>query len=142
MSTPSQTFPGTSVRSFSSSSRSLSGTVALWILQLFGAVMFLIAGWHKLSGDPMMVSYFEALGFGQWFRVLTGGIEVVAAVLLLIPRAAVFGAALLVPTMIGAVISHAVLGGSATMALVLLIAMSATVWFRRNELTPVLARFL
>src|SRR5438477_7364341 len=59
--------------------------VVLWILQIGAAGMFLMAGFFKLSGDPRMVGMFEAIGFGQWFRYLTGSLEVLAAVLLLIP---------------------------------------------------------
>lgn len=33
-----------------------------------------------------MVELFNEIGLGQWFRYLTGGLEVVGAVALLIPR--------------------------------------------------------
>ena len=48
-----------------------SGRVAiivLWVAQLALAVMFLMAGGSKLAGVPAMVSLFDALGLGQWFR--------------------------------------------------------------------------
>ena len=59
--------------------------VGLWILQIGAAGMFLMAGFSKLSGDPQMVGLFDAIGLGQWFRYLTGSLEVLGAVLLLIP---------------------------------------------------------
>src|SRR5579862_3681742 len=87
--------------------------IALWSLQILTAAAFLMAGFAKLSGQPMMVEMFEKIGFGQWFRYVTGGIEVTSAVLLLVPRLTPVGAALLVCTMIGAVSTHAaILGGS------------------------------
>ena len=43
---------------------------------------FVAAGFAKLSGQEMMVQTFEAVGVGQWFRYVTGIIEVGAAVLL------------------------------------------------------------
>ena len=46
-----------------------------------------------------MVELFAAIGLGQWFRYVTGAIEISAAVALLIPSGASFGAILLVPTM-------------------------------------------
>jgi len=46
--------------------------IGLWILQIGAAGMFLMAGFSKLSGDPRMVGLFEAIGFGQWFRYVTG----------------------------------------------------------------------
>src|SRR5208282_281724 len=77
--------------------------IALWILQVLTAAAFLMAGFAKLSGQPMMVDTFEKIGAGQWFRYVTGGIEVVSAVLLLVPRATPVGAFLLTCTMTGAV---------------------------------------
>jgi putative oxidoreductase len=94
--------------------------VGLWILQVVTAVAFLAAGVAKLTGQPMMVETFEKVGVGQWFRYLTGGIEVVSAVMLLIPRLVPVGAALLAGTMAGAVLSHLlILGGSPVPAVVL-----------------------
>jgi hypothetical protein len=79
-----------------------------------------------------MVQMFNAIGFGQWFRYLTGGIEVVSAVLLLVPRLAFFGALVLIPTMIGAIITHVfVVGGSPVPAAVLLLAAAGIAWVRR-----------
>ena len=67
-----------------------------------------------------MVETFEKIGIGQSFRFVTGGIEVVSAVLLLIPSLTAVGAALLLCTMIGAVFTHlAIIGGSPVAALVL-----------------------
>src|SRR5882724_6392119 len=61
--------------------------VALWVLQIAAAGMFLNVGFLKLSGNPQLVSLFQAIGIGQWFRFLTGSLEVAGAILLLIPRA-------------------------------------------------------
>ena len=94
--------------------------VGLWVLQVLTAAAFLVAGFATLSGQPMMVETFEKVGVGQWFRYLTGAIEVASAILLLIPRLTPVGAALLVCAMTGAVLAHLlVLGGSAVPALVL-----------------------
>ena len=59
--------------------------ITLWILQIFAAGMFLLAGGLKLAGAAPMVAMFEQIGIGQWFRYFTGGLEVACAVLLLIP---------------------------------------------------------
>ena len=75
-----------------SGSRSGSGSIAkiinvlLWVLQIGAAGMFLMVGFLKISGDPQLVGLFEAIGIGQWFRYLTGTLEVAGAILLLIPR--------------------------------------------------------
>jgi len=95
--------------------------------------MFLFAGSLKLAGAPMMVALFHAIGIGQWFRYLTGSIEVVSAILLLVPSLAFLGALLLVPTMVGAVLTHLfIVGGNPGPATVLLAAAAAIAWTRRR----------
>ena len=88
------------------STTSRARTVALWAAQIVVAGMFLFSGGLKLAGVAVMVGLFDAIGIGQWFRYLTGSIEVVAALLLLSPRLALFGALLAIPTMLGAVVTH------------------------------------
>jgi putative oxidoreductase len=80
--------------------RGRSGVIALWVVQIGLAGMFLLAGGSKLLGAPAMVALFNAIGIGQWFRYVTGLIEVGSALALLVPSIAVFGALALVPTMI------------------------------------------
>ena len=80
-----------------------------------------------------MVDLFAAIGWGQWFRHVTGAIEVTAAVALLIPSAAVFGAMLLIPTMSGAAAANLFLGQSPAVPLVLLLVAVAVAWSRRNQ---------
>ena len=72
--------------------RGRTGLIALWIVQLALAGMFLLAGGSKLLGVPAMVALFDAIGIGQWFRYVTGLIEVGSAMALLVPSFAVFGA--------------------------------------------------
>jgi putative oxidoreductase len=106
----------------------------LWALQIFSAAMFLVAGVSKLAGVPMMVQMFGVIGIGQWFRYVTGTIEVVSAVLLLIPSIASYGAAALAVTMIGAIITHLfIVGGNPAMAVVLLASTATIAWTRRSD---------
>lgn len=81
---------------------------------------FVGAGGAKLAGAEMMVATYETVGLGQWFRYLTGIIEIVGAILLWLPNRQVVGAALLGATMVGAVLAHwFILGPSAVPAIVL-----------------------
>jgi putative oxidoreductase len=112
--------------------RSRAATIGLWVLQVASAAMFLAAGSSKLLGAGAMVQMFAAVGLGQWFRYLTGAVEVISALLLLVPSLAFFGAVALIPTMIGAVITHIfVIGGSPAPAIFLLAATSTVAWIRR-----------
>ena len=115
--------------------------VALWLTQIALAAMFLLVGGLKLTGAPELVALFDAIGVGQWLRYVTGSIEVVSAVALLVPSWAAFGALLLIPTMVCAVVTHLfIVGGSAVPATVLLIGSVAIAWARRDQLASVLAR--
>lgn len=94
--------------------------ITLIVTKALLTAAFLAAGGAKLAGVEQMLGTFETLGFGQWFRYLTGAIEVAGAVLLWIPGLQLWGAALLACTMIGAVVAHVlVLGPSAVPAIVL-----------------------
>ena len=113
--------------------------MALWLTQIAVAVMFMFAGGLKLSGAPEMVGLFDAIGIGQWFRYVTGSIEVLSAIALLIPSWAAFGALLLIPTMVGALFTHLfIVGGSAVPAIVLLTGSLVIAWARRDQLANLL----
>jgi len=115
--------------------------VGLWILQIGAAGMFLMAGFSKLSGDPRMVGLFDAIGFGRWFRYVTGSLEVLGAVLLLTPRLSGLGALLLVGVMLGAVTTHLfVIGGNPLPAIILLIVTGIIAWGRRERTIKLLAK--
>jgi putative oxidoreductase len=112
-----------------------TGLIALWVVQIALAGMFLLAGGSKLLGASAMVGLFDAIGIGQWFRYLTGLIEVGSAVALLVPSFAVFGALALVATMTGAVTTHLfIVGGSPAVPAMLLLGSAAVVWARRHQL--------
>jgi putative oxidoreductase len=109
--------------------------IALWTLQVLTAAAFLMAGGLKLSGQPVMVEMFDKIGLGQWFRYLTGSIEIASAILLLIPKLTPVGAGLLVCTMSGAVITHVVkIGGSPAPAIVLGCFAAIILWGRFDSL--------
>ena len=112
-----------------------TGRIALWAVQIALAGMFLLAGGSKLLGAAPMVALFDAIGVGQWFRYVTGLIEVSSAVALLVPSFAVFGALALVVTMVGAIAAHLfVVGGSPAMPAILLVGSAAVLWARRHQL--------
>jgi uncharacterized membrane protein YphA (DoxX/SURF4 family) len=111
----------------------------LWVAQVAVGGLLLFAGWSKVSGAPMMVEMFGLLGLGQWFRYLTGGLELVGAVLLLVPGLAALGAVILLPVMAGAVLTHLLfLGNSPAMPLALFLALASIAWLRRERLTMML----
>jgi putative oxidoreductase len=112
---------------------------ALWVVQVLGAILLLISGLAKLSGVEQLIETFRAIGIGhmgmgQWFRYVTGLIEFTSAFALLIPALAGIGALLLVPIMIGAVLTQLlIIGGSPALPIGLLTIASVVAWGRKEQ---------
>ena len=77
-----------------------------WLCRAGVALFFIYVGTTKFGATSGWVVIFDRIGVGQWLRYLTGLIQVGGGLLLLIPRPAVAGAALLACTMLGAVIAQ------------------------------------
>lgn len=93
----------------------------LWAVKALLAAVFAAAGGAKLVGAQPMVDAFAMIGVGQWFRYLTGAIEVAGAAALLLPALSGFAAVLLAATMLGAILAHlTLLPGSPLPAMILL----------------------
>lgn len=121
------------------SSRKLN--VVAWSLQVLLALVFLAAGGAKLAGAPMMVQVYDVIGVGQWFRIVTGVVEVGGAVALVVPGYAALAALWLACTMLGAIVAHlTVLPTPASPAAMLLALTAALTWLRRDQISTVLGR--
>ncbi|MEV0084655.1 DoxX family protein [Saccharopolyspora sp. NPDC050642] len=115
--------------------------VALWVLQILLAAFFVLASAPKLLGDPTAVQMFDLIGLGQWFRYLTGGLELLGAIGLLVPRLAGLAALGLAGVMVGATITQVfVLDGPvvALMPFALVLLFLVIAWGRRRSI-PLLA---
>ena len=97
------------------------------------AVAFVTAGGSKLAGAEMHVQSFARWGYPIWFMYVTGLVEVVAAILRVVPATRFYGAALLICTMFGAVAPHVNAGETAQMGapLLLLVLAALVAWARR-----------
>ena len=85
---------------------SVMDSVTVWVPRIAVALLFLALGASKFSSSGMWVRLFAQIGFGQWFRVFTGVLQVGGALLLLIPRVTWVGAAILSCTMLGAILTQ------------------------------------
>ena len=102
---------------------------------------FVGAGGAKLAGVEMMVATYDAIGIGQWFRYLTGIIEIGAAALLWLPGRQALASALLGATMVGAVLAHVfILGPSAVPAVVVGLICAAVLYLHRDQINATLGR--
>ena len=111
---------------------------SLLVIRILIGLAFFGAGAAKLAGVEMMVASFEAIGLGQWFRYLTGAIEVGSAILLFVPGKQAWGAGLLVCTMIGAVLAHLLILGPGSAPAIILGFLSALVAYNYRDQIPLL----
>lgn len=98
-------------------------------------IAFSAVGIAKLASAPQMVQVFDGIGIGQWFRYVTGIVEIVGGVLLLRNATSFFGGLLLATTMVCGVATHLfIIGGNPAPALMLALMSAFVAW----QLRPVL----
>ncbi len=77
-----------------------------WSLRIVVAVILLQTLFFKFSGAKESVYIFSTLGAEPWGRIGSGVIELIASILLLVPRTAIFGVILSLGTICGALMAH------------------------------------
>jgi putative oxidoreductase len=110
-------------------------------LSLVLGFWFVGSGMTKLLRVESQVQNFERWGYPDWFLILTGVIELTAAILLIVSvvygRVATIGALLIAGVMCGALyirIANDDAVSTIIPPLVLLIVAVIVAWFRRNEM--------
>jgi uncharacterized membrane protein YphA (DoxX/SURF4 family) len=81
-------------------------TITSWILQLIAAAILFQTLFFKFTGAEESRYIFSKLGLEPWGRIASGIAELVAVVLLLIPKASSIGALLSLGVISGAIVSH------------------------------------
>ena len=108
--------------------------VALWGLQVLTAVGVIGAGLATVGGAAQPVEIFEQIGAGEWFRYLTGTLEVAGGLGLLIPRLCGLAGLALAALWVGAVATHLfVIGGSPAPAAMFLVLTAVIAYARRGR---------
>ena len=115
------------------SSLPLARAVVAWILSALGALLLIAAGLPKILGQGGWTARFDRWGYPAGFVVVIGVVEVVGALMLLIPRLAALGAAILTVVMLGATGTHLVHGETPRIAVTLVLAavFVTIAWLRR-----------
>jgi len=96
-------------------------TIAVWALSVLLALTFVGSGGSKLADPAQFGAIFVHWGYPAWFALVTGAIEVIGGLLLLVPRVAAYAAGLLAVVMAGAAVTHLKTAGEAPHAAVPLI---------------------
>src|ERR1700712_2609451 len=77
--------------------------ILLWVLRLLAAAIMLQTLYFKFTAHPQSVQLFTEIGLEPQGRIITGIFELIASVLILIPRYSVYGAVLGCMMMTGAI---------------------------------------
>lgn len=77
-----------------------------WAMQIAAAIILGQTLFFKFTAARESVYIFSTLGLEPWGRIGSGVVELIAAVLLLMPRTAVYGAILALGVISGAIMSH------------------------------------
>ena len=81
-------------------------TITAWIARIVAAIIMLQTLYFKFTGTEESKFIFSQLGAEPWGRIGSGVIELIASILILIPRTSVYGALLGLGLMSGAIVSH------------------------------------
>jgi len=130
----------------------LSRNLALvsWILQLVAAAILFQTLFFKFTGAEESIYIFTTLGLEPWGRIGSGIAELIACVLLLVPRTVPLGAILALGVISGALVSHLTKLGIVVkddggllfaLAIVVFVAAATVLLIRRTQL-PVIGPFL
>jgi putative oxidoreductase len=77
-----------------------------WVLRIAAAVILLQTLFFKFTGAEESVYIFSTVGAEPWGRYGSGVIELIAAVLLLVPGTTAYGALVTVGVAAGAILTH------------------------------------
>ncbi len=83
-----------------------AGHIISWALRVGAALIMTQSLFFKFSGAEESIYIFSTLGMEPWGRIATGIAELIASILLLIPRTTWLGASLGAATMAGAIFFH------------------------------------
>src|SRR5262250_6102 len=81
-------------------------TAVVWTCQVVAAAVLFQTLFFKFTAAPESVYIFSKLGLEPWGRIGSGVAELIACVLLLVPRTVPLGALLSLGVISGAIVSH------------------------------------
>jgi uncharacterized membrane protein YphA (DoxX/SURF4 family) len=84
----------------------MKNPILTWIIKLTAVVILLQTLYFKFTGASESVYIFSTLGIEPFGRIGSGIVELIASVLILIPRTTLLGSLMALGTMLGAIFSH------------------------------------
>ena len=113
-----------------------------WVLRLTVAIILLQTLYFKFTALPDSVHIFSVLGLEPWGRISLGIVELITAILILIPKTKIIGMINSLGIILGAIFSHLLVlgvnvgndGGSLfTLAIIVLIASTLFLVIHKTE---------
>lgn len=120
-----------------------SSLTVSWLCRIIAALILLQTLFFKFSASPESVYIFTQIGIEPWGRIFTGVMELIAAILLLVPLTAWLGAGLALGIMAGAILGHLTVLGIAVqddggllfaLAFVVALCSSTVLWIHRRRI--------
>ncbi len=84
----------------------MKNPIFIWIIKLTAVVILLQTLYFKFTGAEESIYIFTTLGIEPYGRIGSGIVELIACILILIPRTTFYGAMIGAGTMFGAIASH------------------------------------
>ena len=120
----------------------ISKSAAAWLLRIIAALIMLQTLFFKFSASPESVYIFTTVGMEPWGRIASGVAELIASILLVVPRTTWLGALIGIGVMSGAIFFHLtklgiVFDGDAvlfTYALIVFISCAILTFFYRHDI--------
>ena len=72
--------------------------IITWFLRVLLGLTFLGIGIEKLAGTMGTIPFFDAIGWGQWFRYASGVLDTAGALFIFVPRWIAYGALIITCT--------------------------------------------
>lgn len=89
----------------------MKSSILIWIVKFTAVIILVQTLYFKFTGAEESVYIFSTLGVEPYGRIGSGIIELIASILILIPRTTLLGALLGLGTMLGAIVSHLLILG-------------------------------
>jgi uncharacterized membrane protein YphA (DoxX/SURF4 family) len=122
-------------------------SILIWVFRLTAAIILLQTLYFKFTGAEESVYIFSTLGMEPYGRIGSGVVELIAAILILIPRTTLLGALLGAGVMFGAIFSHLFVlgievkndGGELfTLAIITFLCCIALIYWNKSKINNVL----
>ena len=127
----------------------MKNNVFIWVIKLVAVVILVQTLYFKFTGAEESVYIFSTIGAEPFGRIGSGIVELIASILILIPRTTLLGALMGLGTMSGALLTHLVFlgievkndGGTLfILAIITFLCCSILVYNQKSKIPDYLAR--